>query len=387
MTIDAETLKGMIAEDELGLLSLPVKSEGMTSEERLIANFEEITEFVRGHDRPPEPDAGDVTEMMLAFRLEGISASDEQRELLAPHDELGILKPPEPPEPPSSLEEALADDSLGLLASPEEDIHTLRHVPKPSTPPEEVARRRPCEDFERFEPPFKSCQAELRTGARRLVKFRDEQAIKQGAFYVLNGVLVLVADEEERKIEHGRPNARLRCVFENATEADLLLRSFASRLYRFGKTVTEPEEKTRLEVEEQLGGETGFVYVARSLSEEPEVRAIPDLHKIGFTTGSAEGRIRDAVGSATFLDAPVRLVETFEVPRSIAGKVEGLLHRFFGSVRIDAWFERDGLPVADAQEWFSVPLDAVEEAVDLIQAESIQSYEYDAKKKAIQLRI
>lgn len=384
MTIDAETLKAMIAEDELGLLSLPVKSEGMTSEERLIANFQEIVEFVRSHDRPPEPDAGDVTEMMLAFRLEGISASDEQRELLAPHDELGILKAPEPP---SSIEEALADDSLGLLTPPEEDIHTLRHVPKPSTPPEEVARRRPCKDFERFEPLFKACQAELRTGTRRLVKFRDEQAIKKDAFYVLNGVLVLVADEEKRKIEHGRPNARLRCVFDNATEADLLLRSFASRLYRFGKTVTEPEEKTRLEVEEQLGGETGFVYVARSLSEDPEVSAIPDLHKIGFTTGSAERRIRDAVGSATFLDAPVKLVETFEVPRSIAGKVEGLLHRFFGSARIDAWFERDGLPVADAQEWFSVPLKAIEEAVGLIESEAIQSYEYDAKKKAIQLRI
>lgn len=383
MTIDAETLRAMIAEDDLGLLSLPVKSEGMTSEERLIANFEEIIEFVRSHDRPPEPDAGDVTEMMLAFRLEGISASDDQRELLAPHDELGILKPPEPP---SSIEEALADDSLGLLAPPEEDIHTLRNVPKPSTPPEEVARRRPCEDFERFEPLFRTCQAELRCGTRRLVKFRDEQAIKKGAFYVLNGVLVLVADEDERKIEHGRPNARLRCVFENATEADLLLRSFASRLYRFGKTVTEPEEKTRLEVEEQLGGETGFVYVARSLSEDPEVRAIPDLYKIGFTTGSAEERVADAIGSATFLDAPVKLVETFEVPRSIAAKVETLLHRFFAAAQIDAWFERDGLPVADAREWFSVPLDAIEEAVGLIEKEGIQSYEYDVEKRTVSLR-
>jgi hypothetical protein len=383
LTIDAETLEAMIAEDDLGLLSLPVKSEGMTSEERLIANFEEITEFVRSHDRRPEPDAGDVTEMMLAFRLEGISASDEQRELLAPHDELGILKPPEPP---SSLEEALADDSLGLLAPPEEDIHTLRHVPKPSTPPEEVARRRPCEDFERFEPLFRACQAELSSGTRRLVKFRDEQAIKKGAFYVLNGVLVLVADEEKRKIEHGRPNARLRCVFENATEADLLLRSFASRLYRFGKTVTEPEEKTRLEVEERLGGETGFVYVARSLSEDPEVRAIPDLYKIGFTTGSAEERVADAIGSATFLDAPVELVDTFKLPRSIAGKVEALLHRFFAAARIDAWFEREGLPVADAREWFSVPRGAIAQAMELIESEGIKSYEYDADERRIKLR-
>lgn len=383
MTIDAETLKAMIAADDLGLLDLPAKRQAMTKDQRLLASFEEIREFVSQHGRPPEKDADDVTEMMLSHRLESISASDEQRELLAPYDALGILEPPKSPE---SLKDAVAEDALGLLDVPDEDIHTLRHVPKPSAQPDEIARRRPCKDFEHFEPLFKACQAELRSGVRRLVKFRDEQAVKEGAFYVLNGVLVFVAKEGERKVEHGRMNARLRCVFENGTEADLLLRSFASRLYRFGKTVTEPEAKTRMEVEEQLGGESGFVYVARSLSEDSQVRAIPDLHKIGFTTGSAESRVADAIGSATFLDAPVKLVETFELPRSIAGKIEALLHRFFATAQIDVWFERQGLPVADAREWFSVPLEAIEEAMELIQSEGIQSYEYDPDKRSVKLR-
>jgi hypothetical protein len=383
LTIDAETLKSMIAEDDLGLLTLPTKRQAMTKDERLVASFEEIKEFVSQHGRTPDKEADDVTEMMLAHRLESMSASDEQRELLAPYDDLGILEPPKPPE---SLEEAVAEDSLGLLEAPEGDIHTLRHVPKSSAQPEEIARRRPCENFERFEPLFKACHEELRSGTRQLIKFRDEQAVREGAFYVLNGVLVLVAEEGERKIEHGRPNARLRCVFENATEADLLLRSFASRLYRFGKTVTEPDEKTRLEVEDQLGGESGFVYVVRSLSEDPEVRAIPDLYKIGFTTGSAEKRVADTIGSATFLDAPVELVDTFELPRSIAGKVEALLHRFFAAARIDAWFEREGLPVADAREWFSVPRGAIAKAMELIESEGIKSYEYDPDKRRIKLR-
>jgi Meiotically up-regulated gene 113 len=383
LTLDAETLRTMIAEDDLGLLTLPVRAERMTKEERLVGSFEEIAEFVRQHGRPPEKEADDVAEVMLSHRLEAMSASEEQRELLAPYDELGILAHPKPPE---SLKDAVAADSLGLLEAPAEDIHVLRHVPKPSAQPEEVARRRPCEDFERFEPLFKACHEELRSGTRRLIKFRDEQAVRESAFYVLNGVLVLVAEEGERKEEHGRMNARLRCVFENATEADLLLRSFASRLYRFGKTVTEPEEKTRLEIEEQLGAETGFVYVASSLSEDLEVRAIPDLHKIGFTTGSVEQRVSDAIGSSTFLDAAVKLVATFELPRSIARKVEGLLHRFFAAARIDAWFERDGLPVADAREWFSVPLEAIEEAINLIQSEGIQNYEYDPDERRIKLR-
>lgn len=383
MTIDAETLKAMIAADDLGLLDLPAKRQAMTKDQRLVSSFEEIKEFVRQHGRPPEKDADDVTEMMLFHRLESVSASDEQRELLAPYDDLGILEPPKSPE---SLKDAVAEDALGLLDVPDEDIHTLRHVPKPSAQPDEIARRRPCKDFEHFEPLFKACQAELRSGVRRLVKFRDEQAVKEGAFYVLNGVLVFVAKEGERKVEHGRMNARLRCVFENGTEADLLLRSFASRLYRFGKTVTEPEEKTQMEVEERLSGESGFVYVARSLSEDAQVQAIPDLYKIGFTTGSAESRVADAIGSATFLDAPVKLVETFELPRSIAGKIEALLHRFFAAAQIDAWFERQGLPVADAREWFSVPLEAIEEAMELIQSEGIQSYEYDPDQRGVKLR-
>lgn len=383
MSLDTETLKAMIAEDDLGLLALPPKRRAMTPDERLVASFGEINEFVRRNGRSPEKGADDVAEMMLAHRLESMSASDEQRELLAPHDDLGLLEPPRPPE---SLQDAVAEDALGLLAEPAEDIHTLRHVPKPSAQPEEIARRRPCEDFGRFEPLFKACHAELRSGARQLVRFRDEQAVREGAFYVLNGVLVLVAEEGERKIEHGRMNARLRCVFENATEADLLLRSFASRLYRFGKMVTEPEERTRREVEDQLGGETGFVYVARSLSADPQLRSIPDLHKIGFTTGSAEDRIADAVGSSTFLDAPVQLVETFELPRSIAGKVETLLHRFFATAQIDAWFEREGLPVSDVREWYSVPLERIEEAMELIESEGIRNYEYDPAERTIKLR-
>jgi len=383
LTIDPEKLKSMIAEDDLGLLTLSVKRQAMTKEARLVASFEEIKEFVGQHGRTPDKEADDVTEMMLAHRLGSMSASEEQRELLAPYDDLGILEPPKSPE---SLEEAVAEDSLGLLKAPEEDIHTLRHVPKPSAQPEEIARRRPCEDFELFEPLFKACHAELRSGTRQLIRFRDEQAVREGAFYVLNGVLVLVAEEGERKVEHGRINARLRCVFENATEADLLLRSFASRLYRFGKSVTEPEEKTRTEVDDRLGGETGFVYVAKSLSEDPQVRAFPDLHKIGFTTGTAEDRVADAIGSATFLDAPVKLVETFELPRSIAGKVEALLHRFFAAAQIDAWFEREGLHVADAREWFSVPLSEIEQAMELIQSEGIKSYEYSAEDRKIKLR-
>ena len=69
----------------------------------------------------------------------------------------------------------------------------------------------------------------------------------------------------------------------------------------------------------------------------------------------------------------------------MARGVENLLHRFFALARIDAWFEHEGVSTAEVREWFSVPLDVIDEAIDLLQAESIESYEYDPETRAIQL--
>jgi hypothetical protein len=385
VTIAAETLRAMIAEDDLGLLALPVKAHAMTKDQRLVASFNEITEFVREHGREPAKEGGDVSEMKLVFRLEGIRANDRQREELAPHDELALLHEPEPP---ASLKEAASDDPLGLLDDPAIDIFELRNVPKePPAQPDRVAQRKPCEDFERFRPLFERCQEQLRTGTRKLATFRNEQEITDRTFYVLRGVLVYVAEQGEEQETGGRRNPRLRCIFENATEADLLLRSLASQLYRFGKQVTDPQEKTVAEVEDRLGAAlAGRVYVLRSLSEDPQLAAFPDLHKIGSTTQGTKSRLAGAESHTTFLGAGVEEVVSFEMPAAISQKVEGLLHRFFSAVRLDAWFEREGVPVADVREWFDVPLAAIEQAVELIASDGIQNYEYDAETRGIVLR-
>lgn len=384
MTIDREQLRAMIAEDDLGLLELPVKAQAMTQDERLVASFDEITAFVREHGREPANDGSDVAEMKLAFRLEAMRGNDQQREELAPHDELELLREPEPP---ATVEEAAADDPLGLLGDPAGDLYDLRNVPKTApVQPDKIAQRKPCEDFEIFEPLFEQCHAELRAGTRKLVAFRNEQEIRKEAFYVHRGVLTYVAEEGERRKERGRVNARLRCIFENGTEADLLLRSFASQLYRFGKQVTDPVEATNDAVEMQLDGRTGTVYVLRSLSGSPEVAAILDLHKIGFTTTTMAERTSGAKNHATFLGADVEEVAAYEMPASMARGVERLLHRFFSAARLDAWFEQGGITTAEATEWFSVPLREIDRAIELLQAETIDSYEYDPDSRTIRLR-
>jgi hypothetical protein len=383
VTIDAETLKGMIAEDDLGLLELPVKARAISTDERLAASFDEITEFVRTHGREPAVGSADVAEIKLHARLQALRGNDEARKALEDRDDFSLLVEPEAP---ASVAQAAADDPLGLLDAGPEDVFTLRHVPKaPPAQPERVAQRKPCEDFERFEPLFKRCHTQLREGKRKVVAFRNEQEIREQAFYVHRGVLTYVAAEGERRIEHGRPNARLRCIFENGTEADLLLRSFASQLYRFGRQVTDPVETTNDAVEMQLDGRTGYVYVLRSLSDDPAVQVIPDLHKIGFTTSDVAQRTSGANRHATFLGAAVEEVSAYEMPAAMARGVENLLHRFFALARIDAWFEHGGVSTADVREWFSVPLDVIDEAIGLLQAESIENYEYDPDSRAIQL--
>ena len=373
----------MIAEDELGLLEVPVKAQAMTSDERLVASFVEITEFVRENSREPAQSGGDVAEMKLSFRLDALRGNDEHREALAPHDELALLGEPEAP---SSLEEAAADDPLGLL-NDDGGLYDLEHVPRgPVDQPDGKAQREPCQDFELFEPLFKQCHADLAAGTRKLIPFRNEQQIRQGAFYVHSGVLTYIATEGERFKERDRWNARLRCIFENATEANLLLRSLSSRLYKTGKSVTDPIGASHDAVEMQLDGRTGYLYVLRSLSDDPQVTAIPDLHKIGFTTTTPKQRLSGAKKHATFLGGDVEEVATYEMPASMARGVEKLLHRLFGAARVDAWFEQGGVTTAEMNEWFSVPLGEIDRAIELLQAETIENYEYDAAARVIRLR-
>ena len=106
-------------------------------------------------------------------------------------------------------------------------------------------------------------------------------------------------------------------VYENGTEnKQLLLQSLASSLYskeRHGRMVTNIVDDESLS--ERFGAEftTGYIYVLKSLSENPEIRKINNLYKIGFTRNRIESRIVNAENEVTYLNAPVRLVLSAEV--------------------------------------------------------------------------
>jgi len=95
--LDAEAIRRMLAEDEFDLLKERPKSTPLTHDERLVASFLEIVDFVEANERLPDRNPADMGEFKLAAPLSGIVASEETRGALRAHDRLALPKQPEPP--------------------------------------------------------------------------------------------------------------------------------------------------------------------------------------------------------------------------------------------------------------------------------------------------
>jgi hypothetical protein len=385
--MDADKLRELIEDDDLGLLDVkPKQSNGLTEDERLVESFYEIAEFYRQQGREPENDLTNMQEAKLAMRLSNLRKDSEKAKALIDLDEFGLLVPVKQPE---SIDDILKDDALNLLGNSEEDsIFTLRNVPQNIEMPDHIAQRKPCKDFDRFEPLFKQCHADMKLGKRTLLPFANEQQIQKGQFFVLKGIVTFVAEVGAKEKIGGKTNARLHCVFENGTESDMLLRSLARELYKNGRRITEHEDRLMDDLNNitDEDGQTGFIYILRSLSTDPQIAALKNLYKIGFSTVPVKERVKNAEDDPTYLMAKVHILETFECYNLNPQKLELLLHRFFGKVCLDAdVFDRDGKRYTP-REWFIAPLPVIEEAIELIISGKIVDYVYDDESKLIRVR-
>ncbi|WP_010654205.1 GIY-YIG nuclease family protein [Fluoribacter dumoffii] len=378
--MDKIDLLKLIEDDELDLLKVQKKkSSVLTSDERLVDSFHDINEFISKHGREPKP-GSDVHEHRLYARLKGIRESKEKIRALLDLDEFGLLKQQEMKEI-KSIQDIFEDDSLNLLKNDAENIFEIKHVPKTTTMPSYIASRKPCSNFNEYQDKFFQCQSEIASGVRKLWPFNKEQQIEKGLFFVLKGVLLYIADIGEREIIGGRPNARLHCIFENGTESDMLLRSLAAELYKDGRRVTETQETIISFTPEDE--KNGYIYILRSLSEKPEIKAIKNLYKIGFSKITIEERIKNAILEPTYLMSNVSIVAAYECYNMNPQKLEQLLHRFFGKACLD-------IDVFDSQgqrhvprEWFIAPLEVIEQAIHLLINGDIINYYYDSDKQII----
>jgi hypothetical protein len=377
---------------ELSEFAAPEKKGGRPPrEERIVAGFEEIQRFYEMHNRAPQHgEDRDIFERLYAVRLDRLRAHEECRALLAPLDYQGLLAGAMiVAEPSEAIDVYKLAAELGGAADAN-DITVLRHVRTSADKraAEEIAQRKPCADFDTFAPLFERVKRELKDGVRQAhtVHTLDEiklTEIQQGEFYIVEGQLAYVAEVgEEIRTKYERRDSRLRVIYDNGTESDVLQRSFQRALHRdeAARLITNPSAGPLFSDEASDDDqESGTIYVVRSKSELPVVAAHRDvLHKIGVTGRSKVAmRFSCAKNDPTFLLADVEVIATYDLYNINRVKLENLIHRVFGPARLDIEIkDRFGKPVVP-REWFLVPLFVVNEAVELIMDGSITQYVYD----------
>lgn len=382
-----ETLIKLIGDDELGLLKVKSRvPEAMTQDERLLSAFKEIEEFVKVNGRTPEPNSHDMHEFKLHSRLSGINDSPAKAEAIRPIDNLGLIK-----RPVETITDVLDDDDMGLLDHDPESIFTVRNVPAHIQMPDRIASRKPCKDFDAFESLFLECQKELKAGIREMRSFTGEQQIQPGHFFVLNGVMAYVAEVGEKEIKNKKVNARLRCIFENGTESNMLLRSLATELYKDpnGRRILDHNDKAleELDLIKEDDVETGYIYILSSLTDRHDVRSIDHLYKIGYSTVPVPQRIKNAKREPTYLMSGVKIISAYKCYNLNPQKFESLLHTFFGKYCLDVQVVDDLGKKHTPREWFIAPLPAIEMAVQLLINGEIVHYRYDGDTQQVIERV
>lgn len=380
--------------EELGLEPTPIKTGSHTpQEERLLAGFEDILRFVAEHGRAPQHgEQRDIFERLYAVRLDRLRALTGAHALLMPMDAQGLLSAPPSRAAPEAAED-MDDEALLAelgLAGGEDDITQLRHVRsfEERKSADDIANRTPCADFDRFEPLFERVEGDIKTGLRKTLRFGRDASVTEGNFFILGGQMAYIAEMGETfRTPNGEPDARMRVIYSNGTESNLLQRSLQRALYKddTGRRITDDDAGP-------LFGDTlepndivnGTIYVLRSRSNNSFVVEHRELiHKIGITGGSVETRIANAQKDPTYMLAKVEVVATYKLSNLNRVRLENLFHRIFQSARLDLKLQdRFGEDVRP-REWFLVPLQVIDEAVNRIQDGSITDYVYDPAQAAL----
>lgn len=386
-------------DDLLAELGVEVEAKQFASrtprEERIIAGFEEIQRFTEERGRAPQHGEGnDIFERLYAVRLDRIRDLQECRELVKSMDNQGLLTTAKIA--PITDTDELDDDALLAELGIEVEslpITELKHVRSTAEKKaaEDVASRDRCEDFETFKPIFEQVQKQISSQLRETRHIRKDAGflkadIKEGEFFILSGQTIYIASVGEQiRAPNGEFDARLRVIYSNGTESNILLRSLQRALYKdeTSRIITDPRGPGPLFSGETIDGDeaSGTIYVLRSKSDHPLVMGNRELvHKIGVTNMSVEKRIAGAQLQPTFLMANVEIVATYELYNINRTKLENLIHRIFEPARLEIEImDRFGRPVVP-REWFLVPMFAIKEAVEKIKDGTISAYLYDPKQ-------
>ena len=129
---------------------------------------------------------------------------------------------------------------------------------------------------------------------------------------------------------------------------------------------TTPIQTSEIDGEEIA---SGYIYILRSLSDNPDIKQITNLYKIGFTNSTVEGRIRGPEKSATYLFARVEIAATYKLYNVKASAVEAAIHRAFSHARLEITAQDPNSLDRSAKathvtEWFVAPLNSIDKVIE-----------------------
>lgn len=384
------TFEELVANDTLGLFDgvTASKKKQQTNSNPLIDNFQKIIDFYEANQREPK-DSDDLEESKLARALARIRSKDNLKEQVIELDRFGLLDETEilldqeadkkkdseqNKTPLKTLDDIFGS---GLLDDDSGDIFQLKHVTQKREKPEEIAKRKPCPDFEKYKPFFEELDKLVESREVDIKRFSNVQQIKKGDIFISGGLYCFVAEVGEyRENNDGRYDPRLRVIYSNGTESNLLLWSLGKSLYEDpnGKQIIRGVESIyeQFNVENAPDGatKTGEIYFLKSLSDRPEIKAIPNLMKIGVTAGSTYKRIENADTEKTYLEAPVEVLKILPCYNLNAPNLEKIIQNKLHTKRKHIRITSPDGGVYTATEWFDVTLDEAIQAVKEIMSSS-----------------
>ncbi|MFZ7168818.1 MAG: GIY-YIG nuclease family protein [Bacteroidota bacterium] len=393
------SLDDIFNDDDFGLLDSTVKASNVkTADQRLIDSFEVINAFIDKNGR--EPNTTSMSEYSLLAQLKSIRENEQQKISLKPFDRHNLLGEVEIPK--ASIDDILNDDEFGLF-EPDNDlsIFKYKHISKEEEREKAdfVAQRKPLKDdeFKPYEAMFQKVHQEIKEGKRQIKPFHNiEKNLHVGNFYLIDGVMLYLKEAKlekaVRELKSGdreRIEGRTFTIFENRTYSNMLYRSLGKQIQKSGKLITNTHEGINNELYVNAGMvteediKTGWIYVLKSKSNHPSISGIKNLFKIGFSSTPVDERIKNAKNEATYLYADVTKVSSYACYNRNADKLEQLLHRFFAEACLNVDVEIIQGKRITPREWFIVPFEEIERAIELILNEQILNYKYDREIEKI----
>lgn len=372
-----------------------------TADQRLVDSFEEINAFVDKNGR--EPNASSMSEYSLLARLKSIRENEPQKITLKPFDRHNLLGEVEIPT--TSIDDILNDDAFGLLETDSDlSIFKYKHISREDerAKADFIAQRMPLkeEEFKPYEAMFQKVHQEIKEGKRQIKPFHNiEKSLNVGDFYLIDGVMLYLKEAKIEKAirelksgDRKRIDGRTFTIFENGTYSHMLYRSLGKQIQKSGKLITNIYEgmnnelyvNAEMVMEEDI--KTGWIYVIKSKSTHPSISGIKNLFKIGFSSTPVDERIKNAKNEATYLFADVIKVSSYACYNRNADKLEQLLHRFFANACLNIDIEIIQGKRITPREWFVVPFEEIEKAIELILNEQIVNYKYDKDVEKIILK-